>query len=767
MVGSGFELNEVTSHAQDLEADTTYHYRVVAHNSDGTTYAEDRTFTTQRSGGALKLPDGRVWEMVTPAEKQGALFEADNERGNGLGVSVQASVNGDAIVDLASQPTEVEPQGYAGEVSVLSTRGSAGWSSQVIAAPHKGVVGVLIGAGVEYRFFSEDLTSGLLQPFGREFTQLSPEATQITPYVHSDYLNGDVSEHCEVSCFRPLVTGGDTSPDAPFGKCEGATVVVCGPEFLDATPDLAHVILASLVQLTPKPVTGEGLYEWSDERLQLVNILPTGEEGSARLATPSSRINDNPGFDLSHAISGNGERIVLTTGSGLYLRDVVKGETVRLDVVQGGSTGSAKPQFVTANNDDSRIFFFDEGRLTVDSSPSGRDLYEYDIDAPSGSRLTDLTLGSGEPARIQTVFGASEDGSYVYFAAGSVLAPGAVPDKCTGRATTCNLYVWHSGETKLVAANVNDSEEFAAGGLASVSSDGRWFAFMSESDLTGYDTHDAVSGQLDTEVYLYDASAGKLVCASCDPTGARPVGVQGIAGKWYASNVPGWTQIKGGDPIRQPRYLSDSGRLFFDSTDALVSQDVNGTLDAYEYEPAGVGDCSTSNVGFAVRVDGCVGLLSSGSSTQESMFLDASGTGGDVFFLTTSKLVSQDFDRALDVYDAHECTSEAPCYPAPPVSPPVCSTGDSCKASPSPQPSIFGPTPSATFTGAGNVIGSSGLKKVVVSKSLTRSQKLARALRVCHKRAGKKRAVCERNARKRYGPSKGSSKTNANKKGKR
>jgi hypothetical protein len=46
-------------------------------------------------------------------------------------------------------------------------------------------------------------------------------------------------------------------------------------------------------------------------------------------------------------------------------------------------------------------------------------------------------------------------------------------------------------------------------------------------------------------------------------------------------------------------------------------------------------------------------------------------------------------------------------------------------------------------------VGISGCAK---KKSLTRAQKLAAALKVCHKQHGHKRAVCERRARKRYGP---------------
>ena len=157
------------------------------------------------------------------------------------------------------------------------------------------------------------------------------------------------------------------------------------------------------------------------------------------------------------------------------------------------------------------------------------------------------------------------------------------------------------------------------------------------------------------------------MCASCDPTGARPAGVEyakvegklvGGSGVWpqamgLAANIPGWTPYFLETALYQSRYLSDSGRLFFNSNDGLVSQDVNGNWDVYQYEPPGVGGCTTVSVTFSERSVGCVGLISSGSSPDESAFLDASETGGDVFFLTKASLVSQDLDTSLDVYDAH------------------------------------------------------------------------------------------------------------------
>jgi len=292
--------------------------------------------------------------------------------------------------------------------------------------------------------------------------------------------------------------------------------------------------------------------------------------------------------------------------------------------------------------------------------------------------------------------------------------------------------------------------------------------------LTGYDNRDAVSGKPDQEVYLYDAFTGHLVCASCNPTGARPVGKQldnehateaFLGGErawesnkeahWLAAILPGWTEIGNGVSLYQPRYLSDSGRLFFNSDDALVPQDVNGTWDVYEYEPPGVPEgehaCTSASATFSGRSGGCVGLISSGTSARESAFLDASEGGGDVFFLTSARLLPQDFDTALDVYDAHECTGASPCFPSPAVQPPPCGTADSCKAAQTPQPSIFGEPSSATFNGQGNVTPAGGRgsnsKKTAKCKSPEKlsHRKCVKQVRPAHK--GKKHRVTKSNRR--------------------
>jgi hypothetical protein len=255
-----------------------------------------------------------------------------------------------------------------------------------------------------------------------------------------------------------------------------------------------------------------------------------------------------------------------------------------------------------------------------------------------------------------------------------------------------------------------------------------------------------------------------------------------LPGRWLAGNVPQWTPLDGGSALYQSRYLSDSGRLFFDSSDGLVPADVNGKEDVYEYEPASVPTgspyaCSpTSTDGSdvfkperTVKIEegtaqehevhegaGCVALISSGTSSEESAFLDASESGGDVFFLTTSKLAPRDLGDEYNIYDAHECTSESPCAPPEQVAPPPCETEASCKAAPSPQPEIYGAPSSMTFSGAGNITQPPPpAKPARPSAAQVRAKHLEAALATCKKRfphSKKRRATCERTAHKQFGP---------------
>ena len=796
LVGAGSGAVSVSQHVQGLLASTTYHYRVVAVSElPGGEIAEaespDQTFVTQ-AVASFALPDNRAWEMVSPPDKHGAQILAIDQY-SGEGGVIQAGANGNALTYVTASPTEANPAGYTNLMQVLAKRDTAGWASHDLGIADSAATGISVGKGEEYRFFSEDLGLAVIQPFGAFIPSLSAEASEQTAYLHANFLEGNIERLCSISCYRPLATGAPGYANVPpgtvfAGKGDCPEALYCGPRFIGATPDLKHVVLESEAQLTEWPTGGHtALYEWSEGKLMPVSVLPSSGEPAER---PEFGSVPNLVANRRGAISDDGSRVVWRekTNKHLYLRDLRKQQTVQIDTVQGGSgEGPAAPVFQIASGDGSKSFFTDQQRLTADSNAeNGKpDLYECEIVEVGTAlecKLSDLTPSSaGKPADVLgLVLGASEDGSSVYFVANGVLAPGAQQGDCAGTPTPsafCNVYVSHDGVTRLVAivsgADMPDWSEDLEGQTAAVSSNGEWLVFMSQRDLTSYNTRDALSGSADEEVYLYNANSEHLTCASCNPTGARPLGESYRSGLLYggdriwgdtdslAAAVPGWTPYELNAALHQSRYLANNGRLYFNSHDPLVPQDVNGTWDVYQYEPVGVGDCRETSVSFNPRSGGCAGLISSGGSAEESGFLDASATGGrtvdgregggDVFFLTAAKLAPQDYDTALDIYDARECTAASPCFAPQAEQPPPCTTGDSCKPASSPQPEIFGAPPSATFSGTGNVTRQASSEVVVKYRSLTRAQRLARALRTCRKdKRRRRRAACVRRAKGRF-----------------
>ena len=818
-LGSGFGDQGVTADLTALQPNTTYFYRVVAQNEDGTTESDQsrETFFTTLPSAEGVLADHREWELVSPPEKRGASVEPISREG----ALIQAAADGNSITWTASTPVTGEAEGNRAPepVQVVSSRATAEWASQTIATPHNHGEGIDPGEATEYRFFSPDLSFALVQPQvpnePLEDPPLAPGVVEKTMYRRSS-ATGD---------YEPVVTTANATAEVPFGG---------KLEFAGASPDLKRVVFTSEVPL----VAGAGktgLYEWeSGASLKLVSMLPDG-------TTPAEEAElGDQGRDVRGAISRDGSRVFWTSGGEqgpLYMRDTVTGTTVQVNAAQGPkepdeeerSEGLDEVHFQSASQDGSKVLFTDSWPLTRDSTlepleeeevtegegarAAGRpqDLYEYDVETGG---LSDLSVDQrvGENADVLgTIPGVSEDGSYVYFVANGVLASGAQPGDCPRTRpllphpeATCTLYVSEPDPeqpgqrlTRTIARlSYEDAGDWGGGnsplfgdlgGVTSqVSTNGRYLAFMSERELTGYNNVDAspaASGAHDQEVFLYDAAEGRLVCASCNPDGHPPHGVydtekagEGLgltvdrpetwSGHWLAGSIPGWTLFELNNPVaeHQSRYLSNSGRLFFNSADPLVGQvtartraetiagasQAVGVENVYEYEPDGEGSCTSQ--------PGCVALVSSGTSSHESAFLDASEGGNDAFFVTAAQLSALDTDNSLDVYDARMCgtATTQSCLPVREPPAPSC-TGELCKPAatqlPTPQPpatlTFSGPdNPSAQYSGPGTTLKPSGKPS---SKPLTLKQKLALALKVCRKLKNKhKRAVCEARAKKKY-----------------
>ena len=829
-IAPGFGDSAVSVVVGPLSPATAYFYRVVAKNAHGSAQGagQPNTFTTLPSPGVL--PDGRGWELVSPVVKHGAAVEVASRF---RGAEVRAAADGSGLVWAATGPVLSEPQGNRSfELAQLLSRRSADeWKTTSLETPHGQGRGLRSPSPSEYHYFSPDLSTSLLQPtepFGtKEDPPLAPSVSEKTMYVRSGEEAGGAQ-------FDPVVSEANDTARNKFGG---------ELEFLDATPDLHHVIFESAVGLTSEHPSAPGLYEWDAQSggLQLVSVLA---DGSPAPDTPSSTptLGDAGGLNERSAISEDGSRVFWTEGdeSTLYLRDTARGETIAVSAAQGndatepGLGGQSLPEpeaehrlvhFQAADATGSVVLFTDTARLSEESSqePLGEeppvDLYEFQVTSGAGEplrgRLSDIApdFTEGSADVLNLLPGVSPDAKLVYFMANGVLAPGAQRGDCPrspGEAeetppqpdAACNLYVSEPDprnparrQTRFIArlsyrdaadwgaglsSNLAPSEQNLAALSASVSPDGRYLAFMSQQDLTGYDNADLSSGEPDEEVYLYDSLARRLSCVSCNPNaqaggaeGAfkRPAGVldaeaagetpglfvdrpelwlgHGLAGSLPAGSF-NFTDAR---PLAlyRPREVLDDGRVFFDSPDSLLPDAAGGVENVYEYEPRGAGGCAFSA--------GCVGLISSGSAAQESTFLDAGESGEDVFFLTAAQLVPGDSNQSYDIYDAHVCSQASPCLSSGTTStPPQCASAGECRGPYTSTGQVAATPASASSHPPEPVTAKQGVQPSKANakpkpKALTRAQKLSKALALCRKRhthSPKKRIACERAARRTY-----------------
>jgi hypothetical protein len=693
--GTGLQARTVWAGAFGLRPDTTYHYRVTVSNELGTVVGADQTFTTtaqagcpnelMRTGFSANLPDCRAYELVTPPTR--------NRRSEGhYGNFASSDGNRFAYVSL-----DILPGSQSAGNSYLATRGPNGWSTENEIPPQSGYNGVFCPqSGAFIPAYSADLSRGILMDGGFQVSgEPTPGSDGGCSGPGQELASGEPKE-VENLFVRDAVDHTyqliDVTP--PGITPENAT-------FRGASSDLSHVVFSDGARLTADaPHNANDLYEWSGGIVRLVTYLPDGTPVAGSLAGGA------------HAVSSDGSHVFFTAGGKLYVR--LSGEhTVQVDQVRGGSGPGGGGSFQNASADGSRVFFTDDASagLTSDTVPgSGANLYRYDL--PSG-KLTDLTPGSA--AQVEGVSGLSEDGSYVYFAAAGVLSGAqANGHGATAQSGQPNLYLSH-GATITFIATVSGGDTCRVGScLRMSSSDGLFFVFDSRSSLTGYDNTDTAGGFPDPEIFLYSARANSLVCVSCMPSGERPGGYPSVEGP------PGGAEMEERGNA-SPRYLSDGGQVIFETPDALLPSDTNGQMDVYEYET------------------GQLHLISTGTSSQESEFIEASPNGRDIFLRTYQKLVLQATQEEVRmIYDARVNGGFLA-----PASPPPCITADSCRLAPSPQPAIFGAPASSTFSGEGNVTPSEGNSKL---KARSKSAR-------CRRGFVKKRGKCVKRPKGKTGKS--------------
>jgi hypothetical protein len=688
-VGSDKAEHIVSVFLEGLLPGTTYHYRAVATNSIGTAEGPDHTFATYapfspdtscpnqvfRTGPAAALPDCRGYEMVSPLDKNGGDISTGSSVGGATRTAyTQSSSDGEkitysALTSFGDQPSAKYSNQY------IASRGSGGWSTHGINAPQSVTIfDPIFSPFVEftpyYQAFTDDLSSGWVKDYDKQ--PLSPEGqANYMNFYRRDNTNGS---------FEALTVN---EPSVAFNNIFGE--VTESAEMQGISRDGSHAVFAARAAMTPDaaPGTNRQVYDYSGGKLHLVSVLPGGEAASDESNIGLYQADSLFGLWFSsafhNAVSADGSRIFWSSGhTGGNNPPGIK-IYVRIDGERTVPVSSGNAQWWTATSDGSKALFSEGGFLDGHAT-----LDEFDVDSETTTEVAGGVYG---------VAGASEDLSHIYFASSEVLDAGAT-------AGQPNLYLRHGNTTSFIAtlANYDGATQGDLGVVnpepghhaSRVTPDGRHIAFQSTASLTGYDNADANNGKASTEVYVYDADSDQLTCASCNPSGARPVG-KPLPAAFTVDNEPtkqwaaAWLTTEEANLYSSNPLSDDGNHLFFNSFDALVPEDGNSAQDVYEWEAQGTGGCE--------KAAGCISLISTGLSPEKSEFLDADPSGKNVFFETESSIDPED-PGLIDIYDAREGGG------FPYVAPSVPCVGDACQNVPAP-PNDATPS-SASFRGAGN-----------------------------------------------------------------
>jgi hypothetical protein len=811
---AGTQDVQVTSRLEPLTPGTTYHWRAVVSDANGTVRGSDNTFVDLQPtsfGGcsnearreesnvspktglpySMSLPDCRALEMVTPAAKNAALFSPII-----FGLPPTVAADGSRVIASTIQC-------FAGALSCTGDR---------------------VSKGPPFEF---DRTS-----HGWEARPLTPSASQfeITTVWGYDADTGMVLYSSPVGSslideFYAREPDGTMTGIGPIA--ENTTFVAISSSPNAATGDLSHVLYESSPDpLWPSLGGGEqqrSLYEYSGTGHTapfLVGVSGENDPGSASLISVcGTSLGSTSSGAIDQALSDDGKIVYFTAdgpcekGSGsnsskavpadrLYAR--VDGEapdahTVAISTSQCGSA-SAHDE-IECREDETRpdaaflegvssngavAAFVSTQKLTDEASedghegdtagvgrcrktvgPNGCNLYLSELGHNAGERLTDVSAGdsSGHGPQVQGVMAMASDGSHVYFVARGVLTSGANPAGLEPVEGAANLYVYEkdaahpSGRTAFIATLLGDSRgtrsEAAQWGetrRANVTPDGNVLVFTSRGALT-QDT----SGEGAAEVYRYDATTEQLERISFGESGFNNNGNASSGEALLA--LP--TSIVGS--LRTNPTMSDDGSVvFFESSigltpTALDNTSLNGNAEefaenVYEWEANGHGSCAME--------DGCVSLISDGLDASEGNGGNANSTLSSVELLGSDSTGENVFFTTVDPLVKADTDTQLDYYDArvnggieePVVSEP-CAHSAKCPGEGS-QPLVAGPLGSTVLSATGDLPPVQSVKPISAKpKPPTRAQLLAKALKKCRaKKKQRLRAACNKAAEKKYGP---------------
>ena len=751
----GNEFNEVTATFTGLEPNTTYHYQLVASNSNdpgGEDTTTDQTFTTERSSAeersaencpntnlreedvSLSLPDCRAYEQVTPLAKEGSeafpkfSLAPDGER-------VQFYSEG---AFAGAEANELATEYVAG-------RGSSGWTSRAVLGRLAPVGFEPAPEDFETGFYSASLSKWLFL----EIPAYSGEQSRVTATGAYYALGSD--EGPFVDHWTPILQLVEGRPRSHF----------VFTEINGQSEDLARLFITTGARLLPSPqderpdnpesgftyhtriyeIEGAGS---GSPTMRLAAEVPLGfgqDRGSCtldeeRTIPRPARLTSSDGRTLLYTnpievnpLSGCGNGT--PNGYGLYAR-IDRGAPIQLNVPPPSQcTGSAPcmtgaadmPRFYGVSPDGKYAWFTTAQPLINADTDATRDVYVAKLENGSLSELVQASAGGvtathptpGTGAGVVGIARVSADGTHVAYVATGVLTAKSNSEGDFAVQGSDNLYVYDvtTGATTFVARLCSAPEASGSSPDVSCPND------LGKGEGLGTGHNDAAIWNPETsngEIaftpdghYLLIGSWGRLTGDDTDnvtdvyrfDVGSSEL-TRVSAGRngndasgnddAYPASVPKTGEV-GPKPFR---LAEDEGRSM-SSDGGVVIFTTSAPLVSHDTNEApDYYEWEEGGHGTCSEPAGCVSLVSSGRDPHGSEVAIISASGRDIAFETQRGLAPNDTDGVGDIYDAR--TDGGFHVAHTPVS---CGSPESCHVKPKGEPS--GPViASETFVGPPN-----------------------------------------------------------------
>lgn len=677
----------VSAEITGLEEGITYHFRLHTTNANGVVDGANRSFVAgscpnadRRAGASAALPDCRAYEMVSPPEKEANTLILTRAGGG----SAFPAADGNQVYFYAVTPFADPVSGRPGQF--VASRAPGGWQTRNVTPRDCVADPSGLFNGFDLAGASRDLSVPI-------YAEIPSQAGEYENCADGDHAGKDIYSRAEDGSLVWISQNGEPK------------MAAVDAAYVGASADAGHILFSTpeklVLPLEGGRVAGKGLYDRTGGATVPVGLgdddLPLNDcgaeiAGRGALATFGQISDDGQVvfFHSGRSATVPGCSVAADDAGQLYARI----DAERTVLISGSRLSSPEvrqvPDFLAATRDGRRVFFTSTERLT-DQATAGGGLYAADLtgvlageaSAPQLEFLSPVVAGG--PAGVTSLIGISKPGDTVYFTATGELDGGAI----AGRQ---NVYRASHGSVDFVTTLTGSTPSLA---FMSISPDGKKLALIDRPTGTN-------------QVYLFDSVGGQdPVCVSCPEEGKAASG--GAA--FYGALVLGVARRRA---LGQTHWVTDDGRVYFNSPDQLSPSDVNQSYDVYEYD------------------HGSRELISTGTGGQDSLLLGIGPDGKDVFFATNDSLVDADFDNGdQDIYTARVGGGFA--SPEGEAAPCV---GDACQAS----------TPLPDLKSAGSM-ALNGRGNDVARAAPQRCKRVERRVRRLERRANRMRRLARRRIR--------------------